>query len=120
LAVAIAASPAAGQGLPSPKGYLMIEHGPVTPDVVAALKPYSEASRPLLEKYGGKFVVSGGRNRESVEGGWSPPFIVVIEFPSFDQAKAFYHSPEYQQILPIRLAALPGSKAILVEGAVSP
>jgi uncharacterized protein (DUF1330 family) len=50
-----------------------------------------------------------------VEGGWSPGRIVVVEFPDMAAARRFYHSPEYQKILPLRLRASKG-KAILVEG----
>jgi len=88
----------------------------VTPEIAEALKPYSAVTRPLLDKFGGRFVIAGGRTKESVEGGWNPPFVAVIEFPSYAQAKAFYEAPEYQAVLPIRLKALPESKAILIEG----
>jgi uncharacterized protein (DUF1330 family) len=39
----------------------------------------------------------------------------VLEFPSAERAKEWYGSPEYQEILPIRLKAS-NSVAILVEG----
>lgn len=118
VALVLAVVPAAAQS--AAKGYLIIEHGAVTPAIAEALKPYSAVTRPLLEKHGGRFVVAGGRNMESVEGGWTPPFIGIIEFPSLDAAKAFYREPEYQRVLPIRLKALPDSKAILVEGTAAP
>ncbi|MFL2771446.1 MAG: DUF1330 domain-containing protein [Rhodospirillaceae bacterium] len=98
------------------KGYILIEHEVPTRAIIDVLKPYSLVTRPLLELYGGKFIVSGGKNRETLEGEWLPPFMVILEFPSYEKARAFYYSEEYQAVLSIRLEALKGSRAILVEG----
>ncbi len=57
----------------------------------------------ILEAYGGRFLVRGGR-AVSVEGeDW--PRNVVIAFPSFEQAKACYHSAEYQEAKALQDAA---------------
>jgi uncharacterized protein (DUF1330 family) len=114
--VAAMASFAAAQQPAPAKGYLIIEHGAVTPEIAEKLKPYSVATRPLLEKFGARFIVASGGARDSVEGGWTPPFLAVIEFPSYAAARTFYTAPEYQAVLPIRQKALPDSKAILIEG----
>jgi len=116
LFICAVAGPAAAQNSLGAKGYLVITHAPPTPDVGEKLKPYSAATRPLLDKYGGRFIVVSGK-AEAVEGGWAPPFVVMIEFPSLAQARAFYDSSEYQAVLPLRLEALPDSKAFLIEGA---
>ena len=50
-----------------------------------------------------------------LEGENRPGRVVVLEFPSREQAKRFYDSPEYQAILPLRLAAAEGS-LLLVDG----
>ena len=42
--------------------------------------------------------------------------LVVLEFPSMEQARAWYDSPEYQEVAPIRQAASRG-RAVIVEGA---
>ena len=78
-------------------------------------QPYRERAGAIIESYGGRYLVRGGA-RETVEGDWEPDRVVVIEFPSVEQAKTCYHSPEYQEILPIRQGASDG-KAVLVEGA---
>lgn len=117
LACLFSAVPASAQ---SAKGYLIIEHAVVTPDIAERLKPYSAATRPLLAEFEGRFVIAGGKTVEAVEGGWQPPFVAVIEFPSLERARAFYRSPGYQAVLPLRLAALPDSKAFLVEGTAQP
>ena len=80
-------------------------------------KPYEEYRRLVpatLEKHGGRFLVRGGAV-ETKEGGWAPARIVVLEFPSMAQARNWYHSPEYQQALAIRLKTA-NSKVIFVEG----
>jgi len=68
-----------------------------------------------IEKYGGKFLVRGGKF-EKLEGSWQPTRLVVLEFPSMDQAKRWYDSEEYREPKALRLRASKAS-AILVEGA---
>jgi uncharacterized protein (DUF1330 family) len=51
----------------------------------AAYEDYRRQVPAVVEKYQGKFIVRGGRI-ESMEGGWSPKRMVVVEFPSMDQA----------------------------------
>jgi uncharacterized protein (DUF1330 family) len=53
------------------------------------------------EKAGGTFLVKGGPMTQ-VEGS-GPDRHVVISFPTREQALEWYHSPEYQAILPIAL-----------------
>jgi uncharacterized protein (DUF1330 family) len=43
-----------------------------------------------------RFLVRGGRF-EVLEGAWQPVRVVVVEFPSYDAAKAFYDSETYRQ-----------------------
>ena len=54
-----------------------------------------------LARYGGKFVVRGGEI-EYLEGDWRPKRVVVVEFESLDQARAFHRSPEYAEAMKIR------------------
>ena len=53
-----------------------------------------------LAPFGGRFLVHGGE-AEPVEGNW-PGHLIVIGFPSRGQARAWYHSDAYQQILALR------------------
>ena len=62
---------------------------------------YTSQVPATVEKYGGRFVVRGGAF-ETIEGEWQPGRIVMIEFPSMERAKAWYDSPEYQAIIPLR------------------
>ena len=80
--------------------------------------PYEEYRKqvlPVVTKYGGKFIVRGGRV-ESKEGGWKPKRIVALEFPSMEQALKWYDSPEYAPLIKLRQKASKG-KLIIVEGA---
>ena len=67
-------------------------------------EPYQEyvrANTETVTRHGGRFIVRGGRC-EVVEGNRPLHRLVVIEFPSFEDAKAWYESPAYQAVLPIR------------------
>ena len=64
--------------------------------------PYSREIVGTLAKYGGRFLVRGGPF-EVIEG--EAPFqrLVILEFPSMEQARGWYASEEYRAILPARL-----------------
>lgn len=76
---------------------------------------YRKRVPATIEKYGGKFLVRGG-TFEKLEGDWQPTRLVLLEFPSMDQAKRWYDSEEYREPKALRLKASKGS-VILVEGA---
>jgi uncharacterized protein (DUF1330 family) len=80
----------------------------------AGYAQYVKAGSPSVQQYGGKYIARGVKV-EVLEGDWQPHRIVVIEFPSFDQAKRWYNSPEYQAALSGRLRSAV-SKAIIIEG----
>ena len=93
-----------------PKGY-MIGHITVTnPD---AYKEYVTRDTPILEGFGGRFLVRGGQS-EAPEGPVKDRH-VVIEFPDYESAKKAYYSEAYQEVLKIRLDNA-DSDFILVEG----
>ena len=81
----------------------------------AGFEDYRKAVPATIEKYGGKYLVRGGRF-EKLEGEWQPKRLVILEFPSMEQAKRWYDSEEYREPKALRLRT---SKAnlILVEGA---
>ena len=68
------------------------------------MQPYYDHVEETMATYGGGYQ-SVGRSRVTVlEGDWQPPkgSIVILEFPSYDQALAWYHSPEYAPLLKLR------------------
>ncbi|MSQ88447.1 MAG: DUF1330 domain-containing protein [Betaproteobacteria bacterium] len=79
-----------------------------------AYEEYRQIAPATIAQYGGRYVVRGGAV-EAKEGGWAPSRMVVVEFASLDQARKWYHSPEYAPALAIRTRA-GNSKVILVEG----
>jgi uncharacterized protein (DUF1330 family) len=52
---------------------------------------------------------------ETLEGGWNPQRIVVLEFPNAELAKGWWSSEEYAQAKALRHRTAK-SKMILVEG----
>jgi len=64
------------------------------------MKPYSANVESSFASYGGRYIVRGG-SVVSQEGTPSKR-IVMIEFPSMAQALAWYDSPAYAQLKPIR------------------
>ena len=80
-----------------------------------AYRAYTDRTPGVIQQYGGRFVVRGG-NPEALEGEVPSPRVVILEFPDKAAVKRFYDSPEYQEILPLRLAASKGRVTVL-EGA---
>ena len=76
---------------------------------------YRKQVGAIIAKHGGKFLVRGGAV-EPKEGGWQPKRLVVVEFPSMEKARTFYHSADYAPLIALRQKASRG-KLVLVEGA---
>lgn len=57
-------------------------------------KEYVKAAPPTLALFGGRYIARGGTN-ETLEGEWHANRLVILEFPSVEQAKAWLNSPEY-------------------------
>jgi uncharacterized protein (DUF1330 family) len=55
---------------------------------------YKQLAPPAIAKHGGRYLARGG-HMAVLEGDWKPGRVVVLEFPSLDQAKTFYASVEY-------------------------
>jgi uncharacterized protein (DUF1330 family) len=79
----------------------------------AAYQEYGKQVLATIQKFGGKFVVRGGK-AEPLEGA-APKRIVVLEFPSLEQAKSWYHSADYAPLIKMRQKASRG-RLIVVEG----
>ena len=76
-------------------------------------KSYAAANPAIFKKFGGRFVIRGGRF-DAVEGS-SRSRNVVVEFPDYDSALACYRSPEYQENIKRRLAHSVGD-ILIIEG----
>ena len=75
------------------KGYVVCVYKNISNE--EKLKEYAVKARAAVEKFKGKFLIRGGRSTSNE--GEKSPRTVVIEFASYDEANAFYHSKEYQE-----------------------
>ena len=91
--------------------YVIVEVTVTDPQL---FQEYGKGVPATIAAYGGKYLVRGG-SVEPKEGGWTPKRVVVLEFPSMDQAQKWYHSAEYAPLLAMRLKAAT-SKMIMVQG----
>jgi len=65
-----------------------------------AIVEYLHRIDATLAPFGGRFLVHGG-TFDLLEGKW-PGHLIVIEFPNRDQAKGWYGSSTYREILALR------------------
>lgn len=60
------------------------------------------------------YLARGG-TIEVLDGDFAPKRVTIVEFPTMDDARAWYGSPEYERVKPIRLENAESSM-VLVEG----
>lgn len=75
---------------------------------------YAARSKAVVEKFGGRFIARGGPTTP-LEGGKPERRVVLVEFANSEDARRFYASPDYQELVPIRQAASNG-RLFVVEG----
>ncbi|MEY9530892.1 DUF1330 domain-containing protein [Sinorhizobium fredii] len=92
------------------KGYLIAQ---VTVADREAYARYSEAAGELLKTYGAKVIVRP--ESAIVKEGNPKARTVIFEFDTFERAKAFWDSPEYDMAKKLRAGAANGD-FILIEG----
>ena len=68
-----------------------------------AYKKYISKVKPIVEKFGGEYLVRAGEY-EVIDGEWKYPRTVVIKFPTYKKALEWHNSEEYKLVKPIRLA----------------
>lgn len=67
----------------------------------AAYEEYKRLSTIAMKAHGAEVCVRGGKT-EVLEGDWTPDRVVLLKFPSMEQAKAFYASAEYKAAIAAR------------------
>ena len=92
-------------------GYMIADVNVTDPE---GFEEYRKLVSATIEAYGGRYVVRGGAT-ETIEGDWNPSRLVIIEFDSVEQAKAWYHSDEYAGPRDMRHKAAT-TNAIFAEG----
>jgi uncharacterized protein (DUF1330 family) len=98
------------QTVKTPAGYVIAEVDVSDRDT---MKKYGEKVPETLAPFNHHYVVLGGKP-QALEGD-QPKSIVMIAFDSAEQARAWYDSPAYQAIKPIRQSAAK-SRLFIVEG----
>lgn len=64
---------------------------------------YKKSVSSIVEKFGGKYIVAG--KPKALEGQWNPESLVMIKFPSLEQARKWYNSQDYKTLKAIRHAS---------------
>lgn len=96
-------------------GYLIAEVNVTNPE---AYPDYMAAVSPLIQQFGGRYIVRAGTS-EVKEGGGIEGRLVVIEFPSYSRLQAFWDSSDYQAIKHLRTDNAV-SRIIIAEGSAPP
>ena len=83
-------------------------------DMNAEIADYARRIEDTMAPYEGRFLIHGGPQRP-LEGSWHGQITVLLEFPDIEAAQAWYDSPAYQEILPLRARNSVG-EVVLIEG----
>jgi uncharacterized protein (DUF1330 family) len=89
----------------------------VTVRDAATYQRYRELAPISIAAYGGRYLARGGATM-TLTGGWQPTRLVVVEFPSVGEARAWWDSPEYAEAKSIREASA-DAQIVLTEGLTS-
>jgi len=91
--------------------YVIVEIDILDPE---RYEEYKKLAGATVEKYGGKYIVRGGKT-EVLEGDWQPKRIVVLKFESMQRAKDWLKCEEYREPRKMRHRTAK-TNMILVEG----
>ena len=83
-----------------------------------AFQAYRTRAAASILQHGGQYLARGGEI-ELLEGTWGPRTIIIVEFPTMEQARAWYRSAEHAFALEMRDKAL-SRNLILVDGISGP
>jgi uncharacterized protein (DUF1330 family) len=89
----------------------------ITVEDAAMYEEYKRLVPPSIAQYGGRYITRGGATTV-LEGDWRPTRLVIVEFPSVDQARAWWGSPEYAAAKALRQRCA-RTDLVVVEGLVS-
>lgn len=93
------------------KGYVLFQEDVFDKE---GFENYKVLSTESIKNFDGEFVVRGG-DIQTLEGNFQYERVVIIAFPSIDQARAWYDSEEYSDARQLRLKISKG-QAILIHG----
>lgn len=75
---------------------------------------YVQKVPETIKRFCGEYLARGGQVKV-VSGDWNPARIIIVKFPSMDKFNAWWSSPEYQAVSPLREKSAK-TNAIVVEG----
>ena len=78
--------------------YLVVDSELTDPELYEG---YKVRAKPLVEKYGGEYLARGGKVSLKESDLWAPTRMVLVRFPTREDAERFYQSDEYQEVLKI-------------------
>ena len=78
-------------------------------------KKYMEKVKPMIESYGGEYLIRGGEIDALETNLWEPTRMVLVKFPNKEIAMEWYNSDEYKPFKNIRLDNAT-SNILMVEG----
>jgi len=90
----------------------------ITVQNAATYEDYKLLAPPSIAQYGGRYVARGGATTV-LEGDWRPTRLVILEFPTAEQARAWWASPEYAKAKALRQECSE-ARMVLVEGLPGP
>ena len=77
-----------------------------------AFRDYAVRVAPIVERHGGKYVAVD-KTPDVRSGEWPYVRTVIVAYPNFAAAQRWYDSPEYQEIVPIRMRAIDANIAMV-------
>ena len=78
-------------------------------------KKYMEKVKPMIESFGGEYLIRGGEIDALETNLWEPTRMVLVKFPDKNLAMSWYNSNEYKPFKRIRFETTT-SNIIMVEG----
>jgi uncharacterized protein (DUF1330 family) len=76
---------------------------------------YIPTALETVEEHGGRVLV-GADAPEVVEGQWGYNWTVVLEFPTVEDANAWYESEAYESVQPVRHESSDDENVVIVPG----
>ncbi len=93
--------------------YMLIDITVHEPNLYAQ---YIEQVGAVIERHGGAYLARGGEVTVP-SGDWHPERVVLIAFPTIEDLRACFASPEYATLAPLRKRST-ASRALIIEGVV--
>lgn len=75
---------------------------------------YIQKVPAIIERFGGEYLARGGQVTV-MSGDWSPARFIIVKFESMDRFQAWWNSPEYREVAPLREQSAKVN-AVVVEG----